>query len=315
MRATKGAVETGLKMSVRILSTMFLAGALCALPSHAQDSGANDDAKRVSGVNIHRDGWDRVVPAAPANQPSEPAPIRDLTGVWEPTPGFRDGVFSSGPREYPADGKPEHELPFTALGLKTWKEHKPGQGAYAVPVAEDNDPFQICDPIGFPRIELFNLRAIRVFQTKSQVAIIYQNDQVWRTIWTDGRQLPKEILEPRWYGFSVGQWTDDYTFMVQTVGLDERTWIDNVGRPHSDELKITETWHRVNHDLLELTLTIEDPKMYTKPWTALNKFRMRLQPDWFDIHEMICSASEAQQYKQLADQADEQKKADSEKQK
>ena len=302
------------KMATRLLVLMiFLTCVLCASYGYGQDAppASDQSSERVSGVNIHRDGWDRIVPLASKDQTSDPAPIRDLTGVWEPTPGFRDGVFSSGPREYPADGKPEHELPFTPFGLKTWKEHKPGQGAYAVPVAEDNDPFQICDPIGFPRIELFNLRAIRFFQTKSQVAIIYQNDQVWRTIWMDGRILPKEILEPRWYGYSVGKWTDDYTFVVETVGLDERTWIDNVGRPHSDELKVTETWHRVNHDILELTLTIDDPKMYTKPWTALSNFRMRLQPDWFDIHEMVCSASEAQQYRQvIADQAADQKKAD-----
>jgi hypothetical protein len=304
-------------MSTRSLfPTMFLTGVLCASQSFAQGGApaGQQTTKRVSGVNIHRDGWDRIVPSPPMDQSSDPAPVRDLTGIWEPTPGFRDGVFSNGPKEYPADAKPEHELPFTPLGLKTWKEHKPGQGAYAVPVAEDNDPFQICDPIGFPRIELFNLRAIRVFQSKSLVAIAYQNDQVWRTIWMDGRDLPKEIPEPRWYGYSVGKWADDYTFVVETVGLDERTWIDNVGRPHSDQLKVTETWHRVNHDILELTLAIEDPKMYTKPWTALNKFRMRLQPDWFDIHEMICSASEAQQYKQtIADQADAQKKTDTQK--
>jgi len=86
----------------------------------------------------------------------------------------------------------------------------------------------------------------------------------------DGRELPKEILEPRWYGYSVGKWTDDYTFVGETVGLDERTWIDNVGRPHSDQLKVTETWHHVNHDILELTPTIDDPKMQTTRWTALD---------------------------------------------
>ena len=92
--------------------------------------------------------------------------------------------------------------------------------------------------------------------------------------------------------------------------MDERTWIDNVGRPHSDELKVTETWHRVNHDIMEFTMTIEDPKMYTKPWSPLNKFRMRLQPEWFDIREMICSASEAQEYnKTIAEQAVAEQKA------
>jgi hypothetical protein len=257
---------------------------------------AQTAGQRQSGVNIHRDGWDRVVPPVPANQPSGPAPVRDMTGIWEPTPGYRDGVFATGPKQYPSDGKPEHQLPFTPLGMETWKSHKPGFGVTAVPIAENNDPFDICDPIGFPRIELFNLRAIQIWQNKNQMQIIYQNSQAWRNIWSDGRALPKEILEPRWYGYSVGKWVDDYTFVVQTIGLDERTWIDNVGRPHSDELKVEETFHRVNHDIMELTLTITDPKMYTKPWVAIDKFRMRLQPEWFDIREQLCAPSEAIDY-------------------
>ena len=283
--------------------TMILAPMMAlVLLMFAPLAGAQTGAKRESGKDIHRDGWDRPVPDAVKGQKSDPAPIHDLTGIWEPTPGYRDGVQATGAKENPSDGK--HNLPFTPLGEQTWKSHKPGFGTTAVPIAQNNDPFDICDPIGFPRVELFNLRAIQVFQSKSQVAIIYQNNQVWRNIWTDVRELPKEILEPRWYGYSVGKWVDDYTLVVDTVGLDERTWIDNVGRPHSDELKIEETFHRVNHDLMELTITITDPKMYTKPWVALNKFPMRLQPAWFDIREMICSPSEAIEYnKTVADQA------------
>src|SRR5258707_13348156 len=122
-----------LKMAIHpLISTIFLAGVLCSSNGygHAQDAPPTgmQDTKKVSGVNIHRDGWDRVVPAASANPSSEPTPIRDLSGIWEPTPGFRDGVFSQGSREYAADGKPEHELPFTPLGLQTWKEHSPDKG-------------------------------------------------------------------------------------------------------------------------------------------------------------------------------------------
>jgi len=281
-----------------VLAPLMIVALLICAPL----AGAQTGAKRESGKDIHRDGWDRPVPDAVKGQKSDPAPVHDLTGIWEPTPGYRDGVQATGAKENPSDGK--HNLPFTPLGEQTWKSHKPGFGTTAVPIAQNNDPFDICDPIGFPRLELFNLRAIQVFQSPAQVVIIYQNNQVWRNIWTDGRELPKEILEPRWYGYSVGKWVDDYTLVVDTVGLDERTWIDNVGRPHSDELKIEETFHRVNHDLMELTMTITDPKMYTKPWVALNKFPMRLQPAWFDIREMICSPSEAIEYnKTVADQA------------
>ncbi len=98
------------------------------------------------------------------------------------------------------------------------------------------------------------------------------------------------------YGYSIGKWVDDATLVVDTVGTDERTWIDNSGRPHSDELRVEERFHRVNHDLLELTVTITDPKIYTKPWLALDKFPMKLQPADFDIREMICSPSELADY-------------------
>jgi hypothetical protein len=270
---------------------------------------AQNRGQRQSGVSTHRDGWDRLVSDGPITGKSDPAPVRDLSGAWEPTPRYRDGVQATGAREYPADGKPEHELPFTPLGLEMWKSHKPGWGVTAVPIAEANDPFDLCDPIGFPRIALFNLRAMQIWQNKNQVMMVYQNSQAWRNVWTDGRELPKEVPEPRWYGYSVGKWTDDYTFVVETAGLDERTWIDNVGRPHSDQLKVTETFHRVNKDILEFTLTISDPKMYTKPWNALNKFQLRLQPEWFDIREQICAPSESADYNStVAAGAVEQKK-------
>jgi hypothetical protein len=116
-------------------------------------------------------------------------------------------------------------------------------------------------------------------------------------------------MEPRWYGYSIGKWVDDYTFVVETRSMDERTWIDNVGRPHSDQLKVTETFHRVNKDIMEITLTIDDPKMYTKPWNALNKFQMRLDPESFDIREQVCAPSESADYnKTIAEEAIKPKK-------
>ena len=83
------------------------------------------------------------------------------------------------------------------------------------------------------------------------------------------------------------------------IGMDDRTWIDNAGRPHSKDLQVEERFHRLNSDIIELTVTITDPQMYTKPWVALNKFPLRLQSDSFDIREMVCSASEAQQYNEI----------------
>ena len=86
--------------------------------------------------------------------------------------------------------------------------------------------------------------------------------------------------EPRWYGYSVGKWVDDYTFVVQTVGMSDKTWLDNAGRPHSSELKVEERFHRVDQDHLELTVTIDDPKMYTKPWLAPEQVSAAAATPW-----------------------------------
>ncbi|MGB8848839.1 MAG: hypothetical protein WCC76_03925, partial [Candidatus Acidiferrales bacterium] len=122
---------------------------------------------------------------------------------------------------------------------------------------------------------------------------------------------PDDIAEPRWYGYSIGKWVDDATLVVETSGLDERTWLDNAGRPHSSDLRVEERFHRVSHDIFELTVTIIDPQMYTKPWNALDKFPMRLQSADFDIREMLCSPSEQAQYDNVVSKAvlpDSQKK-------
>ena len=77
----------------------------------------------------------------------------------------------------------------------------------------------------------------------------------------------------RWWGYSVGKWVDDYTFVAESNGFDDRTWLDNAGRPHSDLLHVIEQYRRTDRDHLEITITIDDPKMYTKPWEALRLTR------------------------------------------
>ncbi len=261
-------------------------------------------AKGQQNENIHLDGWDRpAVPEEATGRKPGPAPVHDLSGIWEPVPRYRDGVFASGPREMPGDAKHEAMMPYTPEGKAAFQANKPGFGTTAAPVAEINDPFDICDPIGLPRVLLFNLRGLQIVQTANQVLMLYQNTRVWRNIWTDGRELPKDITENRWFGYSVGKWVDNNTLVVQTNGLDDRTWIDNVGRPHSDALVVEETYHRVDEFNIELTVKITDPKMYTKPWIALDKFRLGLNSPTFDIREMICSASEQAQYNQLLHEA------------
>jgi len=175
-----------------------------------------------------------------------------------------------------------------------------------VPSALSNDPQPTCEPQGWPRLILHNYRTSQIFQTPKQVLILYQFNRKWRNIWTDGRANPTvdDVLEPRWWGYTVGRWLDDYTFVAETVGMDERTWLDNVGRPHSWEARVEERYFRRDLKHIEVTITINDPTYYSKPWVALDRLPLRLQPDTFDIREMECSPSEFARYnKEFAEPA------------
>jgi hypothetical protein len=292
-------------MVTRVVAAGFaLALLLCSPLAHLQStppqSGTTRDQKTAPAADtpVGVDGWGRPIPAPVKNQKSTPAPRHDLSGTWEPANGFLDGLGALGAKAMPEDGKPEHQLPFTPLGLQAYRRTKPTIGPRMVVTAQTNDPVAFCDPQGFPRENLFQLRTTQIVQTPVSVVILYQFDRIWRVIWTDGRELPKDP-EPRWFGYSVGKWADDYTLVVETAGIDERSWLDLVGRPHSGDLRVEERFRRVNHDHLEWTVTIDDPKMYTRPWTALDKFPMKLQPPDYDVREMICSPSESAQYDQL----------------
>ena len=248
------------------------------------------------------DFWGRPVAPSVKGQKSALAPRHDLSGIWQVDGvdefGFRGivGVFGAG--AMPSDGYPEHEPPYTKEGLEAYHRHKPVFGMAAVPAAQANDPLKICDPPGFPRDDLHSLASIQILQTPLQVVILYARYKDWRVIWADGRELPKDP-DPTWDGYSTGKWADNTTFVVETNGTDERTWLDNAGRPHSDALRVEERFHRVDHDHMELTVTIDDPKFYTKPWLALDKQPFKLQPPDFTMSETRCSPSEMANYDSL----------------
>jgi len=267
--------------------------------------------------------WNNVPPpkSAYAGKKSAPAPRRDISGIWDAAEAD-GGRQVSGALEHPAlfpqakgaevkrldqtrdyaeGGRPDetgivHPLPYTPLGLAALQANKPsGPGVRQVPAALANDPGDRCDPLGFPYMELWEFRTIDLVQTAKQVVLLSPFYGNYRVIWTDGRELPKDP-EPRWNGYSVGKWVDDYTFVVETAGLNPRTWLDHAGRPHSEGLRVEERFHRVDHDTMELTMTIADPKMYTQPWLALDEFPLHLQRPDFDIPELLCSPSEMADY-------------------
>jgi hypothetical protein len=226
-----------------------------------------------------------------ADQPPQtgPAPRRDLSGTWDA------GGAGIAPRGSPTS-------PFTPWGEARAKAYRPGDGPRMAPLAEINDPLStMCDPAGFPRLLLFELRPFQVVHTPHQVLMLYMFEKRWRVIWTDGRALPTDP-DPRWYGYSVGRWEDDHTLVVDTIGMDERTWLDNAGNPHSNEMRVEERYHRVNQGTLELTVTIDDATAYTEPWVARDKLPLRLIPPDTDLMEMICSPTEAAEYRKIMGQ-------------
>jgi hypothetical protein len=230
--------------------------------------------------------WNNAGLSAPPSGPSGPPPRRDLSGTWDA--GFA-GVQPTG----------HMAAPFTALGEQMAKANKPGNGTRLVQVTDDNDPLSTMgDPTGFPRIILYELRPFQIVQTSNQVLILYMFEKRWRVIWTDGRALPANP-DPRWYGYSVGRWVDDSTLVVNTVGTDDRTWLDNAGNPHSNSLRVEERYHRVNQRMMELTVTLTDPLVYTKPWVPVDKMQINLMPNGTDLMEMIPSASEAAAYRRV----------------
>ena len=141
----------------------------------------------------------------PGPSASAPAPRRDLSGTWDAGNG---GIQPTG----------HIAAPLTALGEQMTRANRPGNGPRIVDVSEDNDPLStLGDPTGFPRIILYELRPFQIVQTPNQVLILYMFEKRWRVIWTDGRALPKDP-DPRWYGYSVGRWEDDYTLVVESSG-------------------------------------------------------------------------------------------------
>jgi hypothetical protein len=238
----------------------------------------------ASGLRAQMQPWNNSGLAQGQTPPpaatAAPAPRRDLTGTWD-----AGGAGIAGPGHVAP--------PFTPEGQKLAAALKPGNGPRIVHVSQINDPLStLGDPAGFPRNLLFELRPVQIVHTPNSVLMLYMFEKRWRTIWTDGRALPTDP-DPRWYGYSVGRWVDDTTFVVDSVGMDERTWLDNAGNPHSAGLRVEERYHRVSGNVLELTVTINDPAVYTKPWTPRNRLPLRLLPPDTDLMEMIPSASEA----------------------
>jgi hypothetical protein len=229
------------------------------------------------------------VPKMP--NPPGPAPKRDLSGAWVGPQNFKLGPVA----------------PLTPAGQAIFKQRYPYLVGNVKPEEElppANDPFINCDPIGFPRNLLAHSISMRggvLFgSAPGRILIAYEQQRVWREIWMDGRQLPKQVdvkgaPDSRYYGFSVGHWEDDYNYVIDTTGFDERIWIDELGHPQSSMAHVQERYTRIDQYNMKLTATVDDPKFYTKPWTVITAdfYWMKNQ----EFSEWFCIPSEGIEYR------------------
>ena len=124
---------------------------------------------------------------------------------------------------------------------------------------------------------------MEIMQVPGRVVMLFEYDHFVRQIFTDGRQHPQD-MPPSWMGDSIGKWEGN-TLVVDTVGFNDKTWLDLVGHPHTDALHLVERLRRVSHDTMTIDISIDDPKAYTRPWVAHSIYE--LKPDW-NIGEVIC---------------------------
>lgn len=198
---------------------------------------------------------------------------RDLSGVW-----FRGGGVQRGDRGFgPRDTIPA----MTPEGEARARTHIPHRGVRVdfMEVAdfpgESNDPTVVCNPTGFPRILVDTAPELFEFiQVDGRLLQLIQWERVIRELWMDGREVPSgenlDIIGPAWYGHSVASWEGD-TLVVNTVGMDDRAWLDPFGLPKSFNARIEERYRRVEADILELQLTLYDPTYYVTPWVSDTK--------------------------------------------
>jgi len=223
----------------------------------------------------------------------------DLSGHWNRTSRFQtfSNVFSG-----QGNTAGTAEAPFTPAGKAKFEANKPGYGPRAVPPALGNDPMGTCDPLGIPR--LLNTEVITPHQTMEIVQVpgrmiqFFEWHHDWREVFID-RQLPAaDTVEPTWNGTSVGKWEGD-VFVVDSVGFDDRTWLDKFGYPHSENMKLQERYRRIDADTLELTMTITDPELYTRPWVSDTKlFRLdRAKSSRWD-EQIYCVPTEEYKFNQ-----------------
>jgi hypothetical protein len=226
---------------------------------------------------------------------------QDFSGHWDRVSPLES--FANTPGGTRGDELPDsREAPFTAEGRARFDANKPGYGPRRQ--MERNDPLGRCEPMGLVRnlnVEIVAPHStFEIVQTPGRILQFFEYRHDWREIWMDGRSLPApEDIYPKWNGFSVGRMDGD-TLVVESAGFDDRSWLDKLGYPHSEQMRVEERYRRLDADTLELVVTITDPATYSEPWQSDRKlFRLnRAKAQSWD-EQIYCIPAEEMTFQQL----------------
>jgi hypothetical protein len=192
----------------------------------------------------------------------------DLSGFWMPADVVRHLL------DLAVDLKPG-DVPLQPWADALYKERIENNGK--------DHPGVSCLPSGIP--EKLNIPdGLKVVHTPDLLLFLHESRTIYRQVFTDGRPLPPPDVQPTWMGYSVGRWEGD-TMVVETIGSNGRTWLDMRGLPATESLHVIERYTRPNIGRIDIEVTIDDPKAYTKPWKV--NLQWTLQPDT-DLIESIC---------------------------
>jgi hypothetical protein len=221
---------------------------------------------KTPGVPRLPDGKPNLKAPAPKTADGKP----DLSGIWEPN-GIKYLINIA------ADLKPD-DIPFKPEAAALYKER--------VQTFGKDDPDARCLPSGMPRKDAIT-SPYKIIQQPGEIVFLYESRTTFRQVFTDGRALPVDP-QPTWDGYSVGHWEGD-TLVVETRGMNGLTWLDSNGHPLSDAMHLTEKFRRPDFGHMEIEITIDDPKNYTKPWTVKENPHLLVDTD---LIEYICNENE-----------------------
>jgi glyoxylase-like metal-dependent hydrolase (beta-lactamase superfamily II) len=234
---------------------------------------------------------------------------RELSAAQPFDPHDLSGFYTARGSQLPLAGR--HEIGPNVPAMTPWAQArydaaKPGLNGTGAGRAQPlgNDPIMICDPVGYPRVLVASGGyGMQIVQAPKETMVLFDWFYGRRDIYTDGRKL-SEDSDNRFYGNSVGHWEGD-TFVVQSNNFDDRTWLDSAGHPHSTDMTMTERYRRLDHDTIELTMVLNDPKAYASEWVAEKHYLERFPDDelkardsgWDDLREDVCIPSVEAKYK------------------